>query len=181
MTDTATPVVAKLQFPWWALLIQGIAALVIGGLLMVQPKTTVELLVLFIGWWWLISGIFELGSLFMDRTAWGWRLFTGLMSVIAGGFIVGNALLGAMAFVLTAALLLGINGVVIGVVDIAKAFQGAGWGKGLLGVFSLIIGAYVLFHPVAIAAVLPWVWGLFVAAFGIAAIIHAFQLKKTQS
>jgi len=80
-----------------------------------------------------------------------------------------------------AALLLGINGMIIGVVDIVKAFQGAGWGKGVLGAFSVIIGAYIAFNFPQFILVLPWVWGLFVAAFGIAAIVMSFQLRKTQA
>jgi uncharacterized membrane protein HdeD (DUF308 family) len=167
--------------PWWVTLIQGLAAVVIGGLLMFQTAPTTVVLVLFLGWWWLISGIFELSSLFVDRTAWGWRVFTGLLSIIAGGYIVGNVLLGTAAVVLTATLLLGINGMIIGVADIVKAFQGAGWGKGLLGVFSLAIGAYITLNLPQFALIIPWVWGLFIAAFGIAAVVMAFQIKKTQA
>ncbi|MEI7815422.1 MAG: DUF308 domain-containing protein [Coriobacteriia bacterium] len=180
MTDVAAPSAAKSVYPWWAVLIQGIAAVVIGGLLMLQPAATTVVLVLFFGWWWLISGVFELGSLFVDRTAWGWRVFTGLLSIVAGGFIIGNTLLGAVAFLAAATLILGINGMLIGVVDIIKASQGAGWGKGLLGALSLVVGAYIAFNFEKFMIVLPWVWGLFAAAFGIGAIIMSFQIKKAQ-
>ena len=181
MTNATAPAAVRSGYPWWVVLLQGIAALVIGGLLMVQTVTTTVVLILFFGWWWLISGIFELGSIFVDRTAWGWRLFTGLLSVIAGVYIIGSPLLGTAVVVGVATLLLGINGMIIGVVDIIKAFQGAGWGKGLLGALSFVVGAYIAFNFEKFMLVLPWVWGLFAAAFGIAAIIMSFQIKKAQS
>jgi len=180
MTDTAVAVSARSSMPWWVTLIQGIAALVIGGLLMFQTGETAVLLILFMGWWWLISGVFEIGSLFVDRTAWGWRLFTGLLSIVAGGYIIARPLLGAVVVVAVGTLILGINGMIIGVVDVVKAFQGAGWGKGLLGVLSFVVGAYIAFNFEKFLLILPWVWGLFIAAFGIAAIVMAFQIKKAQ-
>jgi len=167
--------------PWWATLIQGIAAVAIGVLLMVQPLTTTVVLVTFFGWWWLISGIFELGTLFVDRTAWGWRVFTGLLSILAGGYIIAAPFLGTAIVVGVAALLLGINGMIIGAVDIVKAFQGAGWGKGLLGLLSLLLGTYIAFNVSTFMLVLPWVWGLFAIVFGIAAIVMSFQMRKAQA
>jgi uncharacterized membrane protein HdeD (DUF308 family) len=181
MTDATAPVAAKFVYPWWAVLIQGIAAVVVGGLLMLQPAATTVILVLFFGWWWLISGIFEIGSIFVDRTAWGWRLFTGLLSIFAGIYIIASPLLGTVIVVGVATLILGINGMIIGFVDIIKAFQGAGWGKGLLGVLSLVVGAYIAFNVSTFMLILPWVWGLFAAAFGIGAIIMSFQIRKTQA
>jgi uncharacterized membrane protein HdeD (DUF308 family) len=167
--------------PWWVTLVQGIAAIVIGILLMTQTVTTTVVLVYFVGWWWLISGIFELGSLFVDRSAWGWRVFTGLLSILAGAYIIAAPLLGAAVVVGVATLLLGINGIVIGVVDIIKAFQGAGWGKGLLGLLSLVLGAWIAFNVSSFMLVLPWVWGLFAIIAGGGAIALSFQVKKAQA
>ena len=181
MTDATAQITARSGYPWWVVLIQGIAAVVIGGLLMFQTVTTTIVLILFFGWWWLISGIFEIGSIFVDRTAWGWRLFTGLLSIVAGAYIIGSPLLGTAVVVGVATLILGINGMIIGVVDIIKAFQGAGWGKGLLGALSFVVGAYIAFNVSTFMLILPWVWGLFAAAFGIGAIIMSFQIKKAQS
>jgi uncharacterized membrane protein HdeD (DUF308 family) len=168
-------------FPWWAILIQGIAALVIGLLLMARPATTTVALVYFIGWWWLISGIFELGTLFVDRTAWGWRVFSGVLGIFAGGYIIAAPLIGAVVVVGVATLMLGINGMIIGVVDIIKGFQGAGWGKTALGVLSFLLGAVIAFNFTSFMTALPWVWGLFAIIFGVAAIAMSFQAKKAQA
>ncbi len=182
MTDAAAnPKSIALAYPWWAVLIQGIAAVVIGGLLIAKPASTTLVLVLFLGWWWLISGIFDIISLFWNRSQWGWKLFSGILGILVGGFIIGSPLIGAASLLAAYALILGIGGVVYGIIDIVKAFQGAGWGRGVLGFFSVIFGLIIAGNLVPAAAALPWVFGIFGVAFGIAAIIMSFQLKKAQA
>lgn len=179
---TANVAVTKGQLmPWWLTLVQGIAAVVIGLLLIFTPIRTTVILVLFLAWWWLISGIFEIGSLFVDRTAWGWRLFTGVISILAGAYIIAAPALGALYVVAIATLMLGINGMIIGIADIIKASQGAGWGKGVLGVLSFIFGAVIAFNFTSFMLALPWIWGIFAVAGGIAAIAMAFQLRKIEA
>ncbi len=168
-------------YPWWALLIQGIAALVIGLLLLAYPARTTVTLIYFVGWWWLISGIFDLISLFWSRVMWGWKVFSGILGIIAGAYIVEHVLLGTAIVLGTVTLLLGINGMIIGVIDIVKAFQGAGWGKGLLGVLSFVLGAVIAFRFAEFAVVLPWVWGILGVGFGLAAIIMSFRVRKMQA
>jgi len=181
MTDTASPVAVSAAYPWWALLIQGIAAVVIGGLLMTQTLVTTLVIVTFLGWWWLISGIFDIISLFWNRTQWGWKLFSGFLGIIVGGFIIGAPFIGAASLLLAYALILGIGGVVYGIVDIVKAFQGAGWGRGVLGAFSVLFGLVIAFNLAPAAVALPWVFGLFGVVFGIAAIVMSFGVRKAQA
>ena len=185
MSDTMTAPAASrpsgataTAFPWWLLLIQGLAALVIGGLLLAYPAKTTVTLVYFLGWWWLITGIFELGSLFVSREMWGWKVLSGLLGIIAGGYIIEQRIAGAIIVVGTLTLLLGINGIIIGVVDIVKAFQGAGWGKGIVGFLSLIFGAIIAFNFVEFSTVMPWVVAIIAIGFGLAAIVMSFQVRR---
>ncbi len=88
---TATAAQTK-QRPWWLTLVLGIAAIIVGGLLLwgslVTKVQTYLLLVEVLGIWWLVDGIFDIVSLFVDRTAWAWKLFIGIVSIIAGGYIL---------------------------------------------------------------------------------------------
>lgn len=184
MTDTMTapaapqPAAAEAAYPWWLLLLQGIAALAIGIWLLVSPVKSTVTLVYVLGWFWLFQGIFELISLIWYRAMWGWKVFSGLLGIIAGGYIISDPKLGAIVVVATATLLLGINGMIIGIVDLVKAFQGAGWGKGILGFLSLIFGAIIAFNFTKYMVALPWVWGIIAIGFGLAAIIMSFQVRK---
>ena len=182
VTATAPNAVqARASYPWWLILIQGIATVIIGLLLFATPARTTVALVYFVGWWWLFSGVFDLVSLFWSRAMWGWKVFSGLLGIVAGAYIIGAPLMGTAVVLGTVTLLLGINGMVIGVIDIIKAFQGAGWGKGLLGLFSLVLGAVIAFNFTEFAGAIPWLWAIFALGFGIAAIVMAFQVRKLQA
>lgn len=168
----------EIAFPWWVVLIQGIALVVIGGLLVTNTLVTTVLLVTFVGWWWLVSGIFELGSLLTDRAAWGWRVFSGILSIVAGAYIISAPLLGTAVVVGFATILLGVNGVLLGVTQIAQVFQGAGWGRGILGAFNLAFGIVIAANWTSIAVALPWIWGVFAVLSGIVAIAGSFAIRK---
>jgi len=182
MADTvAAPQDLRMAYPWWVTLIQGIAAIVIGALLLWRPATTVIVLVQFLGWFWLISGIFDIVSLFWNRAQWGWKLFSGILGIVVGGFIIGEWLLGAVAVLAAYALLLGVGGIIYGVAGLIKAFQGGGWGMGVLGAFSLLFGIIITFNLLSAALVLPWVMGVLGVAFGIAAVVLSFMIRKAQA
>lgn len=59
----------------------------------------------------------------------------------------------------------------------AKGTAGRGWIL-LNAVIDIILGIMFVVHPVAAAAVLPWVAGCFIIAYGVAAIVSAFGLRK---
>ena len=65
----------------------------------------------------------------------------------------------------------------MGIIGLIQAFQGAGWGAGILGALSILLGLVLIFNPIIGAATLPWVLGIFGVVGGILAIIAAFRLR----
>jgi uncharacterized membrane protein HdeD (DUF308 family) len=165
--------------PWWIPLIEGIALVIVGILLFTNTAATVVVLVQVLAIYWLISGIMELISLFIDRSAWGLKLLGGIIGIWAGLLILGHPIGGALALGFALVIILGILALIMGVVNIIQAFRGAGWGIGLLGVINIIFGAILLGNTLVSAALLPWVLGGFAIVGGIAAIVMAFRLKTT--
>lgn len=47
--------------PWWLILLQGLAALIIGIYLILYPVRTTIYLVQILGWYWLFAGLLTLG------------------------------------------------------------------------------------------------------------------------
>jgi len=168
-------------FPWWVLLLQGIAAVVLGVLLFARPGVTTLILVQFVGWYWLVTGIFGLATLFVDKTLWGWRLFGGLLGVLAGGMVISRPLWSTVVVATVYIIILGINGLLIGTVDIVNAFRGAGWGTGAFGVLSIVLSVWLLSNAPEAAIALPWVVGVLAVAFGLFGIVAAFQLRGAQA
>jgi uncharacterized membrane protein HdeD (DUF308 family) len=164
--------------PWWLVLLEGIALVLIGILLFTDTDQTVFTLVLFIGIWWFVSGIFDLVSLFMDRTQWGWKLASGILGIIAGLAIVRHPYWAALLVPATLVWVVGLIGAAVGVIALIRAFQGAGWGTGILGVVSIILGivAFTADLGVAIPTAIfaTAIWAL---VGGIVAIIYAFRMR----
>ena len=165
--------------PWWLVLIQGILLVVVGILLFTNTGATVVVLAQILAIYWLISGVLELVSIFIDRSAWGLKLIGGIIGIWAGLFIINNPIGGTLAFGFAVVIILGIQALLLGITNIIQAFRGAGWGIGLLGVINIIFGIILLSNSMIAVATLPWVLGGFAIVGGIASIVFAFRLKTT--
>lgn len=165
--------------PWWLVLIGGILNIIIGILLLTVPVKTVFALVLALGFYWIFAGIFTLIAMFIDHTAWGWKLFSGILSLIAGTVILRYPLMSAVAIPQIIILMLGIQGLIVGVVGLVMAFKGGGWGAGILGALSVIFGVILIMNwtsPGWVVA-LVWVTAIFALVGGVVQIIQAFRQR----
>ncbi len=166
--------------PWWLVLIEGILAIIVGVLLWMYPIRAFITLSFFIGIYWIVSGIFDLVSLFVDRTAWGWKLFMGVIGILAGWFLVDQVLRGALTLSITIVWLVGLMGIFYGILGLIRGFTGAGWGAAILGILSIIFGGYILANRWAAVLAVPWMFGFLSVFFGFLAIFGAFALRKAQ-
>lgn len=164
--------------PWWLILLEGIAAVIIGIFLLISPGMTTLVLVQFLGFYWLFSGVLSLVGLFVDRTSWGWKLCAGILGIIAGLIVIRHPLWSAVLIPTTLVLILGILGLVEGIVKIVQAFKGGGGGMAVLGILSFLFGIFLLFAPLMAALALVIVLGIFAIIGGIAAIVLAFRTRN---
>ena len=81
----------------------------------------------------------------------------------------------------SAILLLGIGGIIIGIINIIQAFRGEGWGVGLLGAFSIILGVVLLMNRAILTIALPTTLGILAVIGGIVAIIAAFRQRSEEN
>ncbi len=170
--------------PWWLLLLQGSAAVIIGAVLLWAPaKTKVDtwlLLVALLGLYWVISGIFDLVHMFIDHTGWGWKLFMGLISILAGGTILMYPVAAAVTLPQIFVLVLGIWGVIQGFVALLLAFRGGGWGIGILGVIGIFFGFLLIgsYSAPGMGVTFIWVAAIWGLVSGIFMIVRAFQQRS---
>jgi uncharacterized membrane protein HdeD (DUF308 family) len=179
---SATQVQTK-QRPWWLTLISGILATIIGATLLWgglgNKVQTYMLLVTFLGIWWMVQGIFDIISIFIDHSMWGWKLFIGIVSLMAGYYIVSYPIVSAVALPRIFVLVLGIWGLMYGIILLIMAFQGGGWGAGILGVLGIIFGIALMANYSAPGMGLAMLWTAAVFAFfgGIVMIVQAFRQR----
>ncbi len=177
---TATASKESPTVPWWLVLLEGIALVILGLMLLTDPAATTVVLIQFLGIYWLVRGIFLIVSMFIDHRQWGWKLFSGILGIIAGIIILQHPLWSAILVPATLVWLLGFFGVVMGCISLFQAFKGAGWGVGVLGVLSIIFGLYLLANTLISTLSLPWVLGLFALIGGVIAIWNSFKVRSLQ-
>jgi uncharacterized membrane protein HdeD (DUF308 family) len=163
---------------WWVVLIQGIAAMILGLFFLFQPGMTSIVLIQFVGIWWLFTGVLAIIQLFRDRTQWGWKLAMGIIGILAGITVLSQPIFSTVLIGTFYVFVIGIQGLFIGGLDLYRAFNGGGWGAGAMGVLSLIFGLLLISSPLSAALLLPFLFGGLALIFGGISIWGAFQLRK---
>jgi uncharacterized membrane protein HdeD (DUF308 family) len=171
------------QRPWWMTLIGGILAIVVGALLlwgnlMTQVKTYL-LLVEVLGIWWLVDGIFDIVHMFTDHRQWGYKLFIGLVSIIAGGYILMYPVLVGLELPQLFVLILGIWGVIKGALMIVMGFKGGGGAWFILGIFAIFFGLVLIvaYTVPGVGVIAVWCTALFGFIGGFFLIYRAFKQR----
>ena len=166
--------------PWWLVLLQGIASLVIGLLLLTETGMTILYLIVFLGIYWLISGVLDLVSLFVDRRHWGWKVFSGIIGIVAGLVIVRHPLWSSVLVPVTVVWVLAFIGILIGLTHIVRAFSGGGWGSAVLGLISLLFGVLLLARPLESLVVLVLLVALWAVVGGAIAVVVSFAMLSRE-
>jgi len=176
MTEAAMSSEEKLV-PWWVVLIQGIAAVIIGVLLLVNPRITTVVLIQFLGIYWFIVGIIDIVRIFIDSSMWGWKLFSGIIGILAGIAIIQYPLWASFLVPSVLVWVFGFFGIIIGIIGLIQAFQGAGWGAGILGILRILFGLLLIFNALYASLTLPFIFGILAIVGGLAALVMAFQMR----
>ena len=107
---------------WWAMLLEGVAGVIIGLLTFFWPNITALVLVYFIAAWALITGIFEIVAAIQLRRLIKdeWMLILGgLLSILFGVLLFVFPVAGAMSVIW----MIGIYAIVFGISEIIFAFR----------------------------------------------------------
>ena len=165
-------------FPWWIVLLEGIFAVIVGLLLLTAPGATLLYLVQVFGFYLLIGGLLRMVSIFTDSSSWGWKLFGGILGILAGIVVLNHPLWSTIAIPTYLVYLISVLAIAEGAVCLFMAFQGDGWGIGILGILSILFGIIVLSNPLIGVVALPSVLGGFMLVGGVAAVVASFRLRS---
>jgi uncharacterized membrane protein HdeD (DUF308 family) len=174
----ATTLPARQSDAWWVLLLQGIAAIIVGAMLVTEPGETFLALLPLLGVYWLVIGVLSLVRIFADRSVpWIWSLLTGIIGVLAGIFVLRHPLLAAITVPTVLVIVLGVQGLVMGVLEIIESFKGGGIGSFILGLINILVGLLLLGRPLAAALAVPLVFGVLLLVQGAGLVIWAFRVR----
>jgi uncharacterized membrane protein HdeD (DUF308 family) len=167
-------------FPWWLLLLQGLIALILGIFLLAYPLQTLMVMIVFLGAYWFVSGIFTLVSLGVDKEHMGMKIVLGFLGIILGLLILAYPFYSTFIVPFVFVIMIGVLALIYGFIALIGGFTGRGWGIGLLGLLSIIFGILILANPYAATIAVPFVFGIFGVIFGFIAIIGSFMLRSAQ-
>ncbi len=163
--------------PWWLVLVEGIIAAFLGFILLIAPGATLAFLVQLLGLYLFVAGIFRIMGIFVDPSAWGWRLLAGLLSILAGLLVLDHPLWSALMVPTVLVFFVGFLSILQGAAGLVVAFQGGGWGVGILSALGVIFGLILVINPLIGVAGLSWVLGFFMLVGGIGAVVQAFGMR----
>ena len=131
MTVTAdTPIEQEMKEAlsslWWMPLIRGILLILFGILMFMQPGSTLISLIWFLGIYWIVDGVFSLiegvrGHAERSRL---WMFISGIVSILAGLFIVGNPIMAGLVGGTFLVYLIGITTIITGIMMIFAGRDG---------------------------------------------------------
>ena len=177
MTTAANAGGGETTFPWWLVLLEGIFAAIFGILLLIAPGASLIFLVQLLGFYLFLGGIFRLVSIFTDSSSWGWKLVGGLLGIIAGIVVLQHPILSTFIVPTYIVYIIGFIAIAEGVFELIAAFQGSGWGLGILGILRILFGIILTFNPLLGVIALPFVLGAFMLVGGIFAVAASLRTR----
>ena len=129
---------------WRLVLIEGILAIITCLFLLYEPVSTTSLLIQILGIFWLAAGTISIiGALLSSENRW-WKLLSGILSIIAGIVILMYPVYSPFVVLGLLVVFIGVWSIITGTVRIASSFRGEGWGTGILGMITIILGLLLL-------------------------------------
>lgn len=165
---------------WQAVLLTGIASLILGVLVLLWPGPSLLAAGVLFGVYLLVSGVFQLASAFGTHKAAAMRVLafiSGAVSILLGLFCFR----GRLESILLLALWIGIGWLIRGVTQtMAAAHDPAvparGW-QVFLGIVTFVAGIVLIVSPLSSIAVLTLVAGWWLVVVGIVEIATAVRIR----
>jgi uncharacterized membrane protein HdeD (DUF308 family) len=177
---------AAIRSTWWVFLLQGLASLAIGLLLLFRPGSTLLVLTIMLGAFWLVGGVADaIGAVSrrdVDRH-WAWSLTGGVIGAIVGLMVLARPMLGFAAVSMTIVVIVALGAIISGALSaiwairVRREIEGEGWII-LFGVLSVLFGLALLAAPFFSIYVFVLVAAVMAIGGGIAGIVRAFKLRS---
>jgi uncharacterized membrane protein HdeD (DUF308 family) len=173
---------AILRTNWWALVLRGVAAILLAIVTFAVPHITLAVLATIFGFYALIDGVLAIVSTIkavQGHRRWGAFLLEGILGILVGLYAILFPLAAAAIFVT----IMAAWAVITGILEIAAAIrlrrhiQGE-WLLILSGVLSILFGIILFAEPLAGAVFFAWVLAGYGLIFGVLLITLGFRVRR---
>ncbi|HEV3359327.1 MAG TPA: HdeD family acid-resistance protein [Pseudonocardiaceae bacterium] len=169
------------RYAWQAVLLTGIAAIVLGVLVLLWPGVSVLVAGVLFGLYLVVAGIMQLTAAFGTHGTTSLRVLafiSGALSILLGLFCFRSAL----DSIVLLALWIGISWLFRGITQIVSAIAddrlpARGW-QGFFGAISMLAGIVLIDSPFSSIGLLVVFGGAWLLALGVIEIITSFQIRS---
>lgn len=159
--------------------ISGLVAVVLGIIVLVWPSSTLSVIAVLFGLYFLIVGVVRVArGLFTTGMSGGLRVLAillGLLLIIAGIITIRNPLDSLVVL----GMIVGISWIIEGVAALVEtASDSSRWFGTLFGAIGIIAGIIVLLTPLQSLGVLVVIGGIFLIASGLVQLVQAFTFGR---
>jgi uncharacterized membrane protein HdeD (DUF308 family) len=169
---------------WWLFLIRGLAAIAVAVIAFIQPDSALIALVLVLGVYSFIVGIFAIAAAFtgVAGNRWWALLLEGVFGLIIALLIWSWPLTSALAFVYFVASWLIVSGALQVMAGVwLRDFIENEWILILTGIISIAFGIWVFRSPAQGAVATAFLFGWYFLLFGLMQTMLAFRLRSVHS
>ena len=162
---------------WWVLAARGILGILFGVVALVCPGITLTALVLLLGAYAVVDGLFALfAAVGGDQEGRLWYVLEGILGIGLGILIFAYPGISerALIFVIAAWAIL------TGILEMMAGFElpiARDWLLALAGLLSVVFGVLVAFNPGGGALAIVWLIGIYVLVFGVLMLVLGFRLR----
>ncbi|MFF5286951.1 HdeD family acid-resistance protein [Streptomyces sp. NPDC012756] len=175
------PVGLLAGFAWQALLVAGLASLILGVMVLAWPEATLRVVGVLFGLYLLLSGVMQLVAAFGTHATTALRVMafiSGALSILLGLFCFR----GATQSTLLLALWIGIGWLFRGITQAVAAasdpaMPARGW-QIFLGIVSAVAGVVLIVAPLESATVLTVLAGIWLLVVGVVELVTAFMVRS---
>ena len=167
---------------WGALAIGGIFAIIIGLVAIIWPSVTFTVLVVLLGVYAFVSGLFTVLVGAVWPPGWGLRwpmVLQGVLGIVVGVLVFIRPETAELVLLYLIAAWAIISGVlqIAGAVGLRRVIPDE-WGLTLGGVASVIFGVLLAVWPKEGLVALVWIFGVFAVVFGVTQLVLANRVRK---
>jgi len=130
---------------------------------------------------WVVGGVLDPmnGLTHPEQPGRAWRVLGGIIGILAGIIIMIHPIVGTPVTIAFGFYFLAFAAIVTGIINLMGGFpRTLSWGVSLLGVTQIILGIFLVTHPlVGMLAYVPTL-GMLASAAGIVIIISSFQVRR---
>lgn len=173
--------IAAVGRSWGWVFAFGLITLALGIVIAIHPKHSVYAVAVLLGAWLIIAGIFRIVRAIADRAdragTRSLNALLGLVSILFGLLVLHRT----WETVAVIGFIVGLYWVIAGVGDFYGAYIAGGATRWLLvfgGLVSVIVGIIALAYPGLSLTIIAFLFGLWLVAFGLIAIIWALQMRR---